>query len=43
MERSKKRKNLEVSFEKKTIPVSLIDADSALDSWDKKTLKTRSA
>ena len=43
MERSKKRKNLEVSFEKKTIPVSLIDADSTLDSWDKKTLKTRSA
>lgn len=43
MERSKKRKNLEVSFEKKTIPVSLIDADSTLDSWDKKALKTRSA
>lgn len=43
MERNKKRKNLDVSYERKSIPVSLIDADSALDSWDKKLLKTRSA
>lgn len=43
MERNKKRKNLDVSYQRKSIPVSLIDADSALDSWDKKLLKTRSA
>lgn len=43
MERNKKRKNLDVSYERKTVPISLIDADSALDSWDKKLLKTRSA
>lgn len=43
MERNKKRKNLDVSYERKSIPVSLIDVDSALDSWDKKLLKTRSA
>lgn len=43
MEKSRKRKNLDVSHERKSIPVSLIDADSALDSWDKKALKTRTA
>ena len=43
MERNKKRKNLDVSYQRKSIPVSLIDVDSALDSWDKKLLKTRSA
>jgi ParB family chromosome partitioning protein len=43
MERNKKRKNLDVSYERKSIPVSLIDVDSTLDSWDKKLLKTRSA
>ena len=43
MERKKKRKNLDVSYERKNIPVSLIDVDSTLDSWDKKLLKTRAA
>ena len=43
MERIKKRKKLDVSYERKSVPVSLIDADSALTDWDKKTLKTRSA
>ena len=43
MKKAKKQKVFDVSFEKRTIPESLIDAATGAENWDKKTLKTRAA
>ena len=43
MKKAKKQKVIDVSFEKRTIPESLIDAATGAENWDKKTLKTRAA
>lgn len=37
----KKKGNLDVRFEKKTVPLSLIDAAVTIDAFEKKDLKTR--
>ncbi len=38
-----KRKAFNVDYEKRTLPLSLIDAEGRVEDWDKKELKTRSA
>ena len=43
MKKAKKQKVFDVSFEKRTIPESLIDAATGAENWDKKTLQTRAA
>ena len=43
MKKAKKQKVFDVSFEKRTIPESLIDAATGAENWDKKTLTTRAA
>ena len=43
MKKAKKQKVFDVSFEKRTIPESLIDAATGAENWNKKTLKTRAA
>ena len=43
MKKAKKQKVFDDSFEKRTIPESLIDAATGAENWDKKTLKTRAA
>ena len=43
MKKAKKQKVFDISFEKRTIPESLIDAATGAENWDKKTLKTRAA
>ena len=43
MKKTKKRKSFDVSYEKRTMPLSLIDAETSTDQFDKKELKTRAA
>ena len=43
MKKTKKRKSFDVSYEKRTMPLSLIDAETSADQFDKKELKTRAA
>ena len=39
----KKKSSLDVRFEKKTIPLSLIDTNTTIDAFEKKDLKSRAA
>ncbi len=41
MKRAKAKKTLDVRFEMRKVPLSLIDAETTIDTWDKKDLKTR--
>ncbi|MBQ2768496.1 MAG: ParB/RepB/Spo0J family partition protein [Clostridia bacterium] len=43
MKRIKRKKIFDVDYEKKVVPIRLIDTDTAFEDWDKKELKTRSA
>ena len=43
MKKTKKRKSFDVSYEKRTMPLSLIDVETSADGFDKKELKTRAA
>ena len=43
MKRAKTKKTLDVRFENRTVPFSLIDAETSIEAWDKKDLKTRAA
>ena len=43
MDKPKRKKSFNVDYEKRTIPVSLIDADSAAEEYSKKELRTRAA
>ncbi|MBE7078775.1 MAG: ParB/RepB/Spo0J family partition protein [Clostridiales bacterium] len=42
MKRIKRKKIFDVDYEKKVVPIRLIDADTSFEDWDKKELKTRS-
>ena len=41
MQRKKRKKSFDMDYEKREAPISLIDADTAMDDWDKKELRTR--
>lgn len=41
MKKVKKRKAFDVDYEKRTVPTSLINAETRAEDWDKKELKTR--
>ena len=43
MKKSKTRKTFDFTYEKRTVPASLIDAEADTESWDKKELKARAA
>lgn len=43
MKRIKRRKNLDFDYEKRTMPLSLIETERTIDEYDKKDLKTRAA
>ncbi len=43
MKRVKRRKALNTEYEKKLLPISLIDTDSSVEDWDKKELRGRAA
>lgn len=43
MKRIKRRKNLDFDYEKRTMPLSLIETEKTADEYDKKELKTRAA
>ncbi|MBQ9713945.1 MAG: ParB/RepB/Spo0J family partition protein [Clostridia bacterium] len=43
MKRAKRRKNLEIDYEKRRMPLSLIDTETRMENYDKKELKTRAA
>ena len=43
MKRIKRRKNLDFDYEKRTMPLSLIETETTVDEYDKKDLKTRAA
>ncbi len=43
MKRTKRKKSFDVDYEKKKLPLSRIDADGEMESWDKKELHTRAA
>ncbi|MBQ7948571.1 MAG: ParB/RepB/Spo0J family partition protein [Clostridia bacterium] len=43
MKRVKRRKTLNVDYEKKTVRVGLIDAATTAEDWDKKEIRTRAA
>jgi len=43
MKRIKRKKTLNVDYEKKTVRVGLIDAATAAEDWDKKEIRTRAA
>ena len=43
MKRIKRRKNLDFNYEKRTMPLSLIETETAMEDYDKKDLKTRAA
>lgn len=43
MKRIKRRKNLDFDYEKRTMPLSLIQTEKTIDEYDKKELKTRAA
>lgn len=42
MKRIKRKKIFDVDYEKRVVPIRLIDADTSFEDWDKKELKTRS-
>ena len=43
MDKPKRKKSFNVDYEKRTIPVSLIDADTTIEEYSKKELRTRAA
>lgn len=43
MKKTKTRKTFDFTYEKRTIPASLIDVETDMDGWDKKELKSRAA
>ncbi len=43
MRKGKTKKTLDIRFETRRVPLSLIDADVPVNSWDKKELRTRAA
>lgn len=43
MKRVKRRKSLDMDYEKKTLPTSLIDTETVFEDWDKRELKNRAA
>ena len=43
MNKQKRKKSFNVDYERKIIPTSLVDADSALEDYDKKDLRARAA
>ncbi len=43
MKRIKRRKNLDFNYEKRMMPLSLIETEKTIDDYDKKDLKTRAA
>ncbi len=43
MKRVKRRKSLDMDYEKKTLSTSLIDTETVFEDWDKKELKNRAA
>ena len=43
MKRIKRKKLFDIDYEKKTVRVGLIDANSAVEEWDKKELMSRAA
>ncbi len=43
MKRIKRKKSFDVDYEKKTLPISRIEATSSVESWDKKELRSRAA
>ena len=43
MQKTKRKKSFNVDYDKKNVPVSLIDTDSAMDDYDKKELRSRAA
>lgn len=43
MSKSKHRKSFNIDYEKRAIPISLIDADAPLEAYGKKELRTRAA
>ncbi len=43
MRRAKTKKTLDVRYETRKVPLSLIDAETPVNTWEKKDLKTRAA
>ena len=43
MAKVKRKKTLNVEYEKRAVRISLIDAETTLDDWDKKEIRTRAA
>ncbi len=43
MKRAKTKKTLDIRFELRKAPLSIIDAETQINDWDKKDLKTRAA
>lgn len=43
MNKQKRKKSFNVDYERKTVPASLIDADSGMEDYDKKELRARAA
>ena len=43
MNKTKRKKSFNIDYEKRTIPVSLIDADTSIEEYSKKELRTRAA
>ena len=43
MEKTKRKKSFNLDYEKRVVPVSLIDADSSAEEYSKKELRTRAA
>ncbi len=43
MKRAKTKKTLDLRFENRKVPFSLIDVETSIEAWDKKDLKTRAA
>ena len=43
MSKQKRKKSFNVDYERKTVPASLVDADSAVEDYDKKELRARAA
>lgn len=41
MERKKRKRFFDMDYEKREAPISLIDADTSFEDWDKKELRTR--
>ena len=41
MSKQKRKKSFNVEYERKTIPASLVDADSGMEDYDKKDLRAR--